>query len=910
MRQKRKWFKRIAAVLMAVCMLTGIVPPGFELVEPMKVEAAGGGVAQKINEIKKMYPDGSYFSVNGSACGHSQDKVCNNCKLSAIMNARHGGWPGGTDGWTCVGFARFVFYCIFGVMCSDSSGGWYYVSPSQAKIGDYVILNTGHAGICISCNGNNIYLYEANYATANKVRYTPQAYSVSQVSKVRRANNYDSVDTITTVPLTTPTISLDRSSYIAGDFATISWAGSSPQSDFYQYWLVIKNNTTGVVLYGNDAGSTGNVYVTSYLQQLDQPGEYTITVYAVPNNNKDTQQKISTKNVTVVQGKSGKDLVPKAVYFYNNHKYELYDERNNYSQALATAKAKGGYLAAITSQAENNAVMKLITASQYNGTDTGWRIGATDIEKEGTWKWGSGESFSYKNWNSGEPNNSNVGFVEDSAVIINSLTGKWNDVMTTQNFPFIVEYSSVNAASVSPAKTVSYTTSIGSKKYELYDIQATHADAQRIATAKGGNLVAINDATEMSRMLALIKNSKHYTTSNIGWYIGASDAEKEGTWKWDTGEAFSYKNWYKGEPNNNNAGKAENYAAIYNKSTGAWNDVTGNDFYGFIVEYTYYNELTTPTIKLNKSSYAVGDTAQISWEKSAENTDFYRYWIEIKNVSTGQILYQNSASSEKNVNKNSMSYQFQTKGTYSITVSAVPNSTQHTPKKSQTVTVTVKEKSVETEDLYFSLGDIEQIQAGETAVINIAANKTLYMNAWELNVFLNSDKVEFISEKDVNGEYRLYSGKFTYDFAMANYLSEENKVALAGVTTPTDGNGRVTDGTIIASFKIRAKTNLKADDVIATLNTVSFSDEVQGLKLSAEQKDECRVVDNTKYGDVNGDGIITAEDALTVLKSVAHMTTLTESQKKAADVNKDTSIEAIDALMILKYVARMIETFE
>lgn len=52
------------------------------------------------------------------------------------MNARHGGWPGGTDGWTCVGFARFIFYQLFGVMCSNNSGGWSNVNISQARIGD------------------------------------------------------------------------------------------------------------------------------------------------------------------------------------------------------------------------------------------------------------------------------------------------------------------------------------------------------------------------------------------------------------------------------------------------------------------------------------------------------------------------------------------------------------------------------------------------------------------------------------------------------------------------------------------------------------------------------------------------------------------------------------------------------
>lgn len=63
-------------------------------------------------------------------------------------------------------------------------------------------------------------------------------------------------------------------------------------------------------------------------------------------------------------------------------------------------------------------------------------------------------------------------------------------------------------------------------------------------------------------------------------------------------------------------------------------------------------------------------------------------------------------------------------------------------------------------------------------------------------------------------------------------------------------------------------------------------------------------------GDVNGDEIINASDALLVLKFSAKLETLTDIQKLAANVTAhstgDDIINASDALMILKYSAKLI----
>lgn len=62
-----------------------------------------------------------------------------------------------------------------------------------------------------------------------------------------------------------------------------------------------------------------------------------------------------------------------------------------------------------------------------------------------------------------------------------------------------------------------------------------------------------------------------------------------------------------------------------------------------------------------------------------------------------------------------------------------------------------------------------------------------------------------------------------------------------------------------------------------------------------------------KTGDLDGDEIVSAKDALIVLKSVAKLYTISDGQKQAADVNKDGIIDASDALDILKVAAKLKE---
>lgn len=71
--------------------------------------------------------------------------------------------------------------------------------------------------------------------------------------------------------------------------------------------------------------------------------------------------------------------------------------------------------------------------------------------------------------------------------------------------------------------------------------------------------------------------------NNAFGYLGASDADSEGDWKWITGEAWSYTNWAPGEPNNCCGG--ENYLLKWDNNQ--WNDISPADSFitGYYVEY-------------------------------------------------------------------------------------------------------------------------------------------------------------------------------------------------------------------------------------------------------------------------------------------------------------------------------------
>lgn len=107
-------------------------------------------------------------------------------------------------------------------------------------------------------------------------------------------------------------------------------------------------------------------------------------------------------------------------FYYDNHTYQLFRMYNiTGNDVIAFCKSQNGYFAHIDSEPENAFIASTIGSLGYDIVYFGY----SDEQSEGNWYWIDGESSSFVNWRSGEPNNE--ANKEHYALI--SPDGTWND---------------------------------------------------------------------------------------------------------------------------------------------------------------------------------------------------------------------------------------------------------------------------------------------------------------------------------------------------------------------------------------------------------------------------------------------------------------------------------------------------
>ena len=247
------------------------------------------------------------------------------------------------------------------------------------------------------------------------------------------------------------------------------------------------------------------------------------------------------------------------------HQYKIFYDTLTWEEAKAACEAKGGHLATITSEEEQQK-LNLYNAGNHNLWIGGYK------NADGQWCWVNGEPWTYENWGDGEPTNSSNVVAGESCVAM--WPEKWNDLANSNTYEqsgYICEWEASDVAEETQVE--GYTGHL----YEFYTLPEsewesgpiTWQQAERRCEWKGGHLAVIESSTENFLLYSAMK-AKGYENA----YFGFSDESSEGNWKWVDGTSTAYTNWHSGEPNNQDG--IEHYAMFYEKfQDGTWNDADG-----------------------------------------------------------------------------------------------------------------------------------------------------------------------------------------------------------------------------------------------------------------------------------------------------------------------------------------------
>jgi Ca2+-binding RTX toxin-like protein len=196
-----------------------------------------------------------------------------------------------------------------------------------------------------------------------------------------------------------------------------------------------------------------------------------------------------------------------SIFTYNGTSYEVISTAKTWVEAKSYAESNNGYLAIITSQAENDAIISNAlnylsgapSASDGGNAKYVW-IGGSDIATEGTFKWvdNSNVSAGFANWGSGfitEPDD----FEGQDALAMGlepwpaggggiGTAGKWNDIDENNLMYFVVEYNSTEV--IPQESSVTTTLSAETVALKLIGTQKINGTGNALNNTITGNVAA------------------------------------------------------------------------------------------------------------------------------------------------------------------------------------------------------------------------------------------------------------------------------------------------------------------------------------------------------------------------------------------------------------------------------------
>ena len=199
--------------------------------------------------------------------------------------------------------------------------------------------------------------------------------------------------------------------------------------------------------------------------------------------------------------------------------------------------------------------------------DSHW-LGFSDQSAEGGWVWSDGSPVAFVDWADGEPNNYGNG--EDCAeIVVGGLAGggTWNDQKCDMKSKAVCEKRGDNYVypPTPPPPTVKCEEGWTEFESRCYYFSTTNANSWNEAAQTCHNLNFLSTLTSVtsSGELEFILSNKEFILLsyqdlylfaahpdfNDTIFIGGTDQDIEGTWRWIDNKAWEFSNFPEGEPN-------------------------------------------------------------------------------------------------------------------------------------------------------------------------------------------------------------------------------------------------------------------------------------------------------------------------------------------------------------------------
>lgn len=209
-------------------------------------------------------------------------------------------------------------------------------------------------------------------------------------------------------------------------------------------------------------------------------------------------------------------------------------------------------------------------------------------------------------------------------------------------------------------------------------------------------------------------------------------------------------------------------------------------------------------------------------------------------------------------------------------------------------------------EYYIKVSKDSYYYSGSDYTIKVNSTPTVEWETELNDTKTTADNIDF--KKTYNGNIKDSSDADWYTFD----VKSDSNVKFTLNTTPS-GTNKYSDafefviynnaGTEVDSFTI----NQTADKGTVTSSLIKGTYYIKIVKGSAYTSNDYsfKAIDN--IGDVDLDGEITSNDALSVLQMVTGLSEITDEKKAIADVDDDGEITSADALLLLQYIVGNIE---